>query len=97
MVLGDGKARYLPWEIVRRSPRMDAMVDQTLRDRVSQLSHEDRLELISELWQSIDTDDLEVTTGERELLDGRLRDLHQNPDGGRSWDTIETELRTRLR
>ena len=76
---------------------MDAMVDQTLRDRVSQLSHEDRLELISELWQSIDTDDLEVTKGERELLDGRLRDLHNNPDEGRSWDAIETELRTHLR
>lgn len=72
-------------------------MDQALRDRVSQLSHEDRLDLISELWQSIDADDLEVTKGERELLDGRLRDLHNNPDEGRSWDAIETELRTRLR
>ena len=72
-------------------------MDQALRDRVSQLSHEDRLDLISELWQSIDADDLEVTKGERELLDGRLRDLHNNPVEGRSWDAIETELRTRLR
>lgn len=72
-------------------------MDQALRDRVKQLSHADRLELISELWQSIDTDSLEVTPAERELLDDRLHDLHDNPDAGRSWEAIETELHTRLR
>jgi putative addiction module component (TIGR02574 family) len=73
------------------------MVDQALRDRVNQLSQADRLELISELWQSIDTDELEVTPAERHLLDDRLADLRNDPDAGRHWEAIEADLRSRGR
>lgn len=70
-----------------------AMMDQALRDHVRQLSPADRLDLISELWQSLDTDQIEVTAAERELLDQRLEDLRNNPDAGRTWESIEAELR----
>jgi putative addiction module component (TIGR02574 family) len=76
---------------------MANMVDQALRDRVSRLSQADRLELIGELWQSIEVDELEVTQAERELLDDRLADLHDDPAAGRSWDAVEADLRNRLR
>ncbi len=71
------------------------MMDQTLRDRVRQLTPADRLELISELWESLDTDDISVTDGERELLDQRLAALQTDPDAGRSWDDVKAELRDR--
>lgn len=71
------------------------MVDQTLRDRVRQLTPADRLELISELWESLDTDDIAVTAGERELLDQRLAALQADPESGRSWDDVKADLRDR--
>lgn len=77
--------------------RMAGMVDQALRDRVSRLSQADRLELIGQLWQSIEVDELEVTQAERDLLDDRLADLRNDPDAGRSWGEVEAELRSRFR
>lgn len=71
------------------------MVDQALRKRVIQLSQADRLELISELWQSIDADELEVTSAERRLLDARLADLPNSPAAGRPWEAIQADLRSR--
>lgn len=71
------------------------MVDQALRDRVRQLTPADRLELISELWDSLDTDDIAVTASERKLLDGRLADLRDDPESGRSWTAVEADLRNR--
>jgi putative addiction module component (TIGR02574 family) len=73
------------------------MVDQTLLDRVSRLSQADRLELIGELWQSIEVDELEVTQAEGDLLDGRLADLRADPTAGRSWNAVEADLRNRHR
>ena len=72
-----------------------SMVDQTLRDRIRQLNQADRLELISELWESLETDQIEVTAEERQLLEDRLAELREHPDAGRPWGTIEAELRAR--
>lgn len=71
------------------------MVDQALRDRVRQLNQADRLQLISELWESLETDQIEVTAEERHLLDERLAELREHPDAGRPWEAIETDLRAR--
>lgn len=51
--------------------------------------------MISELWDSLVTDDIAVTASERELLDGRLADLRGDPDSGRSWRAVEADLRNR--
>ncbi|MEX0836386.1 MAG: addiction module protein [Nitriliruptor sp.] len=61
------------------------------------MSQADRLELIGQLWQSIEVDELEVTQAERDLLDDRLADLRNDPDAGRSWGEVEAELRSRFR
>jgi len=74
---------------------LECMVDQALRDRVRQLNPADRLELISEIWASLETDQIEVTAAERQLLDERLTDLREAPDAGRPWEDVETELRAR--
>lgn len=72
------------------------MVDQTLLTQAKQLAPADRLELIGELWQSLDHDALPVTGAERTMLDERLADLSANPDSGRSWGEVEAELHRRL-
>lgn len=69
------------------------MVDQVLLTQVKRLDPADRLELIGELWETLDHDALPVTDAERNMLDERLRDLHENPESGRPWDEVEAELR----
>lgn len=72
------------------------MVDQVLLTQAKRLTPADRLELIGELWQTLDHDSLPVTGAERDMLDERLVDLSANPDSGRPWGDVEAELRSRL-
>lgn len=75
---------------------IDVMVDQTLLTQAKQLTPADRLELIGELWQTLDHEALPVTDAERTMLDERLADLSADPESGRSWEEAEAELRRRL-
>ena len=72
------------------------MVDPVLRERVRQLTPEDRLDLIADLWESLDTEAIEVTDAEKRLLDERIADLEQNPDDERPFDDFMMDLRSRL-
>lgn len=72
------------------------MVDQVFLTQAKRLTPADRLELISELWQTLDHDSLPVTEAERDMLDERLVDRSANPDSGRPWGDVEAELRSRL-
>ncbi len=71
------------------------MVDQTLLSQAKQLPPADRMELIGELWQTLDHEELHVTDADRTMLDERLADLAANPDSGRPWQAVDAELRRR--
>ena len=60
------------------------MVDLTLLAQAKQLTAADRLELIGELWQTLDHDDLPVTEAEKVMLDERIVELEANTDSGHS-------------
>ncbi|MFZ2965218.1 MAG: addiction module protein [Rhodoglobus sp.] len=72
------------------------MVDQALLTQARQLNSADRLELIGELWQSLNPDELPVTDAEQAMLDERLADMSTNPDSGRPWEEVEADLQRRL-
>jgi putative addiction module component (TIGR02574 family) len=72
------------------------VVDNALLAQAKQLDPADRLELISELWQSLNPDELPITSSERSMLDERLVDLSANPDSGRPWEEVEADLKRRL-
>lgn len=72
------------------------MVDQALLTQAKQLTPADRLELIGELWQSLNHDEFPVTDSERAMLDERLADLSAHPDSGRPWEEVEADLQLRL-
>jgi putative addiction module component (TIGR02574 family) len=72
------------------------MVDQALVTQAKQLSPADRLELIGELWESLNPDDLPVTEAEKALIRERLAEADADPLAGRSWEEVEAELRQRL-
>lgn len=72
------------------------MVDQALLTQAKQLTAADRLELIGELWQSLNPDEFPVTAAERTMLDRRRADLAANPESGRRWEDVEADLQRRL-
>lgn len=50
------------------------MVDPVLLSQAKRLDVSDRVELINELWDSIDAEDLPVTPETAALIDERLRE-----------------------
>lgn len=72
------------------------MVDHALLTQAKRLSPADRLDLIGELWQSLNHEDLPITDAEKSLLDERLAEANADPLAGRSWEDVEAELRQRL-
>ncbi len=73
------------------------MVNAALLAEATQLPPNDRLELISALWESLDPDDLPVSRTERALLDDRIADLRDHPEDERPWSEVEADLRRRIR
>lgn len=73
------------------------MVDQTLLSQAKSLGVAERVELINELWESIDTDVLPVSPAEAALIDQRLAEADAEPLVGRSWEEVEASLRNRIR
>lgn len=73
------------------------MVEQALVDRVRRLDVPERLELIGQLWDTIDADALPVTSEVAALIDERLVAADTKPLHGRSWDEVEADLRKLVR
>ena len=85
-------ARTLP-----RAPKYNrSMVDAALLAEAKRLSPDDRLELISALWQSLSPGQLPVTDAEKLMLDERLAELRANPSDERDWADAEASLQRRL-
>jgi putative addiction module component (TIGR02574 family) len=75
---------------------MSFVVNPALLTQAKQLTPADRLELIEELWQSLNPDEFPVTAAEKSMLDERLADLAENPSSGRSWEDVEADLQQPL-
>jgi putative addiction module component (TIGR02574 family) len=57
------------------------------------LSVEEKIQLIGELWDSIDAQSHPpLTDAEKAELDKRLDDLEANPDNVRSWSQVRADL-----
>jgi putative addiction module component (TIGR02574 family) len=69
----------------------------TLRDQILQMSVEDRLELIDEIWRSLDAgiDGLPLTEEQKRELDRRLALLDADPGRTKPWEQIRAELDAR--
>ena len=62
---------------------------------VKRLSPRERLDLIEQLWSSLDDADIQMTSAQREDLDHRLSHIEDETAGGVTWDALKTELRER--
>lgn len=64
---------------------------------ISDLSPEERLRLIEELWDSLsdEPENVPLTNAQREELDRRLDDLEHSGPEGIPWDQVLQQIRSR--
>jgi putative addiction module component (TIGR02574 family) len=67
-------------------------MNKALKDQILQLSPAERLELIGDLWNSLDEADVPLTPEQIEDLNRRLAEYHADPSSGRSWEEVRAEL-----
>jgi putative addiction module component (TIGR02574 family) len=61
---------------------------------VLELSIPERIQLVEDIWDSITTipHAVPLSDAQREELDRRLEDYHQNPSQGAPWETIKSHI-----
>lgn len=64
-------------------------------DELSRLTPPERLALIAQLWDSLDSDQLPLTAAQRTELDRRLETLEQDRRQGIAWPALKAELEQR--
>jgi len=64
---------------------------------IDKLTVEERLDLIEEIWDGLNTDEsvLQVTSEQREELDRRLDELDAHPERVIGWETIKDDYKKR--
>jgi putative addiction module component (TIGR02574 family) len=62
------------------------------------LSIDEKIEYVQSLWDHIasDVDTVPLTDWQKKLLDERLKDLEENPDGGIPWSQVRAGVLRRL-
>lgn len=63
----------------------------------SHLSPEERLDLISEIWESLEADHVPLTPAQEAEIDRRLATLDEDIKHARDADVVITDLRRRYR
>jgi len=64
-------------------------------DELSRLTPPERLALISQLWDSLESDQLPLTAAQQVELDCRLETLDHDRRDGIVWDALRAELEHR--
>lgn len=65
---------------------------------IDRLGVEDRLELLEEIWESLDADGsaLPLTDAQRAELERRLEDDEADPDNVASWEAVKAATLSRF-
>lgn len=70
-------------------------MDALSHDELARLTPPERLALISQLWDSLDEEQLPLTAAQRDELDRRLDTLDQDRSAGTTWEALKAELERR--
>ena len=57
----------------------------------------ERLDLIAEIWDTLESADVPVTDEERDIRDSRMADLEANPSAQEPWEQARASLESRRR
>ncbi len=61
-------------------------------DEIGRLSAAERLELIAQLWDSLEHEQLPITSVQQTELDRRLTSLDRDRQDGVTWEALKAEL-----
>ena len=64
---------------------------------IENLTLEERLTLLGDLWDSLSPEEVPVTEAQRRELDRRLDDLEQDQEPGIPWTEVLRQIRDRTR
>jgi len=67
-------------------------MDALNHDELSRLTPPERLALIAQLWDSLESDQLPLTAAQRTELDRRLETIDEDRRQGTAWPTLKAEL-----
>ncbi len=70
-------------------------MESLTHDKLVRLTPPERLALISQLWDSLEDNQLPLTVAQRVELDNRLATLDQDRREGISWTALKAELEQR--
>ena len=70
-------------------------MDLLTQDELTRLTPPERLALISQLWDSLEEEQLPLTAAQEAELDRRLETLDRDRREGISWDALKAELERR--
>lgn len=62
------------------------------KEEISALPVADRIELIAQIWDSIDPQSLPIPESHRRALDQALADYERNPEAGEPWERVRDDL-----
>jgi len=65
------------------------------QDELERLTPPERLSLISQLWDSLDDDELPLTAAQAAELDRRLETLDDDERNGVTWEALKADLERR--
>lgn len=68
-----------------------------LKIDVKQLSAEERLNLIEQIWDSLEADDVPVTGAQKAELDRRIEEMDRDGERGIPWKDVLDRIRGRAR
>jgi len=64
---------------------------------IDKLTPAERLELIGELWDSLESEDVPLSPAQQAELERRLETLEEDKKHAVSWETLKAELDARRR
>lgn len=68
------------------------MTKAEIQQQALELPPEEREELASALWESLEAEPTALPDWQRRLLDQRLASLDENPEEGAPWDEVEKRI-----
>jgi putative addiction module component (TIGR02574 family) len=63
-----------------------------LQNQLGNLSAAEKFDLLDALWESLESEQLSLTTAQREELDYRLAEYQRNPDDVIPWKQVRAGL-----
>ena len=64
---------------------------------IKDLSADERLDLLEEIWDSLTPDDVPLTSAQREELQRRVDDMESSPGQAIPWEEAQRRIRERIR